>query len=169
MAQYKTKKRGKPEAVFRDMIILSVPKHRGEYVIVPDEKALKERLKKRIHGKGYTLAADKRPYDGNLIFYNNTICVELKADDNKLEPHQQELGERLENMYDHNTGERPDRLVWCVLRRKRTSSGEVYIVENSQHKEYYRTDSLDDMLAWLKNYKPSMDNKHEKELDKMNE
>ena len=125
----------------------------GVYVDVPDAITTRESLI-AVNGynqkKRYTMTEKKRPFDCVLIFPDNTICVECKYMYNHLEPHQKEIGRKMDAAV-------PERMAWCVIRMiEHTSKVTLrtsvkYQIEDYERNKLFVTDNFIEMLKWLKN------------------
>ena len=64
------------------------------YIKIPDAKKTRESIKKGANGRTY-MDEYKRPFDAILVTPSCNICIEAKANYNKLEPHQRKYGEKI--------------------------------------------------------------------------
>jgi len=122
----------KGEARFEKELEQIAPLHGCLYVKIPDTKMLNAKNRHRNREQ-------KRPYDANLITPAGTICIEAKFNYNNLEPHQKEIGEKIER----TNGQ------WCVLRKIERRCGAIYRVENSKKDVLLETETIREILDFL--------------------
>jgi len=128
----------KPEEQFEKVLTEYTPLFNCEYIKIPDPiKAKGNMIKTR---KGYTMIAEKRPFDGILVTPNFNWCIECKYNYNPLKKHQKDYKKKVERV---NEG-------YLVLRKKENKKT-VYRVEWLGKKQDF--EGIPEMIEFIKGLK----------------
>ena len=128
----------KPEEQFEKNLTDYAPLFNCEYIKIPDPIKAKGNMIRK--GKGYTMIAHKRPFDGILVTPSFNWCIECKYNYNPLKTHQKEYKGKVERV---NEG--------YLILRKIVNKKTVFRIEWLEKKQDFY--SIPEMIEFIKELK----------------